>query len=123
MANVIFYKQNISKALLIKNLEKIMRILIPFIPHLANECLYKLKIKDVYKWPIIEKKNIREVKIKLIIQTNGKTRDVIQLDKEVGEEKLINFVTKETKVKKFLKGKTIIKQIYIKNKLINFVIN
>ena len=100
-----------------------MRILIPFIPHLANECLCKLKIKDVYKWPIIEKKNIREVKIKLIIQTNGKTRDVIQLDKEVGEEKLINFVTKETKVKKFLKGKTIIKQIYIKNKLINFVIN
>ena len=118
-----FYKQNISKALLIKNLEKIMRILIPFIPHLANECLYKLKIKDVYKWPKIEKKNSKQVKFKLIIQTNGKTRDVIQLDKELEEEKLINFVTNQTKIKKFLKGKTIIKQIYIKNKLINFVIN
>ena len=56
-------------------------------------------------------------------QTNGKTRDVVELAQNIEEKKIVDFVTKKTKVKKFLEGKTIIKHIYIKNKLINLYQN
>ena len=58
-----------------------MKILIPFVPHLANECLEIHKIKDKNKWPSIDKKLILEEKIKLAVQINGKTRDLLKLKK------------------------------------------
>ena len=58
----------------------------------------------------------------LIIQINGKTRDVIEIDRDVDEKKVINLIRKKDKIKNFLKGKEIVKHIYIKNKLINLVV-
>ena len=112
----------ISKEILVENLEKIMRLLVPFVPHLANECLKNLDSNKVNQWPKIEKVIFKDAKTKIVIQTNGKTRDVVELAQDIEEKKIVDFVTKKTKVKKFLEGKTIIKYIYIKNKLINFVI-
>ena len=33
-----------------------MKLMIPFIPHLANECLEKLNVKNVDKWPKLKRK-------------------------------------------------------------------
>ena len=55
-----------------------MKLIIPFIPHLANECLAKFKCKNLNQWPKIDKKLIVNLKIKLAIQINGKTRDIIR---------------------------------------------
>ena len=112
----------ISKEILVENLEKIMRLLVPFVPHLANECLKNLDSNKVNQWPKIKKVIFKDAKTKIVIQTNGKTRDVVELAQDIEVKKIVDFVTKKTKVKKFLEGKTIIKHIYIKNKLINFVI-
>ena len=54
-----------------------MKILIPFTPHIANECLEILGAKEVKNWPKIDTKLILKEKIKMAIQINGKTRDVI----------------------------------------------
>ena len=111
----------IPKNKLIENLEKIMRMLLPFVPHIASECLQNLKSNKSNKWPEIRSVKKDDSKIKIIVQTNGKTRDVIEL-KRIDKNKIIDFVSKETKVKKFLVGKSIIKHVYVKDKLINFVI-
>ena len=58
----------------------------------------------------------------MVIQINGKTREVIEIDKDLEEKEVINMVTKKEKIEKFLKEKNIIKHIYVKNRLINFVI-
>ena len=47
---------------------------------------------------------------------------MIELKRGIDKNKIIDFVSKETKVKKFLEGKSIIKHVYVKDKLINFVI-
>ena len=67
-------------------------------------------------------KEITNLKIKLVIQVNGKTRDVIEIDRDMDEKKVINLIRKKDKIKNFLKGKEIVKHIYIKNKLINLVV-
>ena len=56
----------------------------------------------------------------MVVQINGKTRDVIEIDRDLDEKKVINMVTKEEKFKFWQKN--IIKHIFIKNKLINLVI-
>ena len=115
-------ENEVSKNKLIESLEKIMRLLLPFVPHLASECLQNLKSTKKNEWPKIKSIKKDYSKIKIIIQTNGKTRDVIELNRGIDEKKIIDFVTKETKVKKFLEGKSVIKHVYVKDKLINFVI-
>ena len=112
----------ISKAKLIKNLEKIMILLIPFVPHLANECLENLGSNKNNQWPKSEKKVLNNEKVNIVIQINGKTRDVIKMKKNIEEKYLLEFVSQNTKAKKFLDNKLILKTIYVKNKIINFVI-
>ncbi len=115
-------EREVSKKIFIKNLEKFMLTLIPFVPHLANECLQNLNTKNSNLWPKINESTLVNLKTKLVIQINGKTRDVIEIDRDLDKERVINIVTKEDKIRKFLTEKKIIKHIYIKNKLINLVI-
>ena len=117
-----YIEKDIKKKILLENLEKIMLMLVPFVPHLANECLQKLNVNNSNKWPKILQKEIANLKIKLVIQVNGKTRDVIEIDRDIDEKKVINLIRKKDKIKNFLKGKEIVKHIYIKNKLINLVV-
>ena len=118
----LYFEKEIKKEIFIKNLEKMMLTLIPFIPHLANECLQNLSASNLNQWPKIDKKLIVNLKTKLVIQINGKTREVIEVDRDLDEKKVINIVSKKEKIEKFLREKNIIKHIYIKNRLINLVV-
>ena len=117
-----YVEKDIKKEILLKNLEKIMLMLVPFVPHLAKECLQNLNANNSNKWPNILQKEITNLKIKLVIQVNGKTRDVIEIDRDMDEKKVIKLIREKDKIKNFLKGKEMVKHIYIKNKLINLVV-
>ena len=78
-----YIEKDIKKEILLENLKKIMLMLVPFVPHLANECLQNLNAKSSHKWPEILQKEITNLKIKLVIQVNGKTRDVIEIDRDM----------------------------------------
>ena len=71
---------DISNNCLTDNLIKMMKLMIPFTPHIALECLEKLKCKDVNNWPKI--KNDANEKIKFAVQVNGKTRDILTIKKK-----------------------------------------
>tara|TARA_X000001036_G_scaffold427503_1_gene456174 strand:+ start:61 stop:2574 length:2514 start_codon:yes stop_codon:yes gene_type:complete len=110
----------IKNKILIENVTKIMKLLIPFTPHLAYECLEHLKCKSINKWPEIEKNMISE--IKLAIQVNGKTRDIINIDENLMEKDINNIVFNNTKTKKYFEGKKVKKTIFVKNKIINYLL-
>ena len=115
-------KLNLDKKTLIENLIKIMKLMIPFVPHIAHECLLNLKCENTDNWPKINQKLINTLKINLVIQINGKTRDVIQVNKDLEEIELNKIVSKSSKAKKYIDNKKIIKTIYVKNKIINYLI-
>ena len=96
--------------------------MMPFTPHLSHECLELMKSNDYSKWPKIDKINILN-EIKLAVQVNGKTRDIISIDKDLSEEKVNLFILKNSKAKKYIDTKKIIKTIFVKNKIINYIIN
>ena len=94
--------------------------MLPFVPHLANECLNLHKCENVDKWPKIYKKSLEEIKI--AIQINGKTRDILQVKKDLGEKELTDIIIKNSKANKFIKDTKILKTIYVKNRILNFII-
>ena len=111
---------SIGNKTLSNNLIKILKVMIPFVPHLANECLELLKCSNNNKWPDISGENELE-EIKMAVQINGKTRDVINIKKDLMEKDVNNFIIKNSKAKKYLDRKKTIKIIFVKNKIINYI--
>ena len=60
---------------------KIIKLMIPFTPHLAFECLSLFNCKSGNTWPKVNNKIFENAKINMVIQVNGKTRDVITVKK------------------------------------------
>ena len=106
------------------NFEKIILIMMPVIPHLANECLEKLNSnihKDV-KWPNVEEKYLLKENNNIVIQVNGKKRALISTDKEATENDIIDQIKNKQLIDKYLISGKLIKTIYVKNRLINYII-
>ena len=80
-----------------------MKLMIPFIPHLAHECLEFTNCSDVSNWPKIDKNILDE--ISLAVQVNGKTRDVINIKKDMDEKSITKIINQLSKVKKHLDRK------------------
>jgi leucyl-tRNA synthetase len=115
-------EDEISNTCLRNNFVKLMKIMIPFTPHLAHECLEKHGEKEPDKWPEINKSLILNEKIKIAVQINGKTREIIDIEKDLDEKSAINISKENKKIRNNLMNKTIVKTIFVKNKIINYLI-
>ena len=98
-----------------------MKLMVPFAPHLASECLELLKCKNSDKWPEIDKNKLVD-EVKLAIQVNGKTRDIIVIKKDLDEKKINEIVYTQSKAKKYIDKEKIIKTVFVKNRIINYII-
>tara|TARA_E500000178_G_scaffold285539_1_gene287102 strand:+ start:2656 stop:5169 length:2514 start_codon:yes stop_codon:yes gene_type:complete len=110
-----------SNEVLSENMIKIMKLMVPFTPHLSFECLELNKCKTLDKWPEIGMHNIQE-EINLPIQINGKTRDIILVKRNSDEKTIYKLILEKSKAKKYIEGKNILKTILIKNKIINYIV-
>ncbi len=113
---------NIGNKTLSNNLIKILKIMIPFVPHLANECLELLRCSNNNRWPEVSGDNELE-EVKIAVQINGKTRDVIGIKKNSIQKDVNSFIIKNSKANKYIEGKKITKIIFVKNKIINYIIS
>ena len=104
------------------NFEKILLIMLPVLPHIANECLERLKFSSEIKWPDLNQKYIIKESNEIVIQVNGKKRNIILIEKDTEEDKILEKVKKTKLIEKYLKDKELIKTIYIKDRLINYII-
>ncbi|KKP27063.1 MAG: Leucine-tRNA ligase [candidate division TM6 bacterium GW2011_GWF2_30_66] len=104
------------------NAKNVLASISIFAPHIASELLeniFKIKI-DKCNWPSFDEKLLIKSEVTIVVQVNSKIRANIQLQKNSDQE----FVETEAKkhISSWLEGKEIVKIIFIKDKLINFVI-
>ena len=104
------------------NFEKIILIMMPVVPHLSSECLEKFKFDKQIRWPTIEKKYLYEEFNEIVIQVNGKKRNTISVKKEINEDEIINQIKEKKMIDKYLNNGKLIKTIYVKDRLINYII-
>ena len=121
-----FSKKNLSiysSKNLKENYQKILTVLLPIIPHFANECIQLLGLKENIKWPSIDVKSLILENINYVIQINGKTREVIKKEKDLSKDNLIKIIKANNKLNKYIENETPIKKvIFIPNKLINLIV-
>jgi leucyl-tRNA synthetase len=108
---------------LIKNYVKVLTVIMPIIPHFANECLDLIKQNNHnIKWPSVDEKILENKNVNIVIQINGKKRGLINAKKDISEEEILNKLKKEKDLKKYLSSGDIKKKVYINNKIINLII-
>ena len=115
-------KNSYTKKTLLENYQKILILLLPVLPHLANECLENLKLKGNFIWPKFDSKLTTDEDIAYVIQINGKKRGLIFSKRDTDEKNLFEKILKEKNISKYINEKKIQKKIFVPNKLINILI-
>ena len=114
-------KYEIHYSNLIEDYSKFLISISPVVPHFSSECLSQLNINS-YDWPKVNEKFLLEENVSIVVQFNGKKRGIIKTKKDIIEEDLVKEILNSKAFDKYLKDNTIKKQIYVKNRLINFLI-
>ena len=118
-------KGNFSKFSFAAALSDLLLVLAPFAPHITEELWHDIGNKDsihLQNWPKYDVKLTQSEKVKLVVQINGKLRDLIEAENNLTDEQIQQLAMNSEKVKPHLSGKTLKKVIVVKNKLVNFVV-
>jgi len=94
-------------------------------PFVGEEIWSLLGHKDLItyeKWPTYDETKLVLNKIKIGVQVNGKLRDTIEILKDSDDEKVKEQALNSLNVKKNIEGKTIVKVIVVKNRIVNIVV-
>ena len=111
-----------NKETLKNNYAKILVVINPIVPHFSNECLEMLNVKENIGWPTFNEKYLQETETNIVVQINGKKRGLLKTKKDISEENVLKKIQEDDKLRKFITGEKVKKQIYIKNKIINLII-
>lgn len=104
---------------------KFVQLLAPFAPHIAEELWARLGMKgSVAKapWPKADESKICNDTHKIAVQVNGKLRGELQIDASMGKDDILAAAKNIENVKNFTDKKTIVKEIYVPNKIVNIVV-
>jgi leucyl-tRNA synthetase len=119
-------KKTLNQENIINAYKKYLIIISSFIPYIANECWEKITKENnlsSQEWPKIEDNLIKKDRFDVVIQINGKKRAIINAINDEKEENVFSKSLAIKNIKVILEEKTIIKKIFIKNKLLNIVTN
>ena len=117
-------KKNITRDCFYWSLKNLALITQPFIPHISEEIAEKIGFDSMCinsNWPIVEIADTKG-KIKVAVQINGKTKSVLEIDSGHSKEDVIEIANKDNKINKHLKNKEVLREIYVPEKILNFVI-
>ena len=98
------------------------QLLNPFAPHVTEELWQRLNLGDgfasVSAWPSYDESKCQDSTIEIAIQVNGKLRSKLEIPVDLAPAEVIALAKKDPK----LEGMNIVKEIYVKGKLVNFVV-
>ena len=122
LLNLIYKKESVNK----EELRLFSILLNPFAPHVTEEVWNKLNLgKDLIcyeSWPEYSDINNENENVNIVVQVNGKLKDSFSAPFNTSKEEVLKIALNLDKIKKYVDGKTLVKSIYVKNKLINLVI-
>ena len=96
----------------------------PFAPHLTEEMHEVLGGKGLLSlkpWPTYDESKLAKTECEIALQVCGKLKGTITLPVDCPEDEAWTLIEESGKLAPFLDGKTVVKRIYIKNKIFNIV--
>ena len=118
-------EKDIEKKLIKECVEKLLLMLSPVCPHIAEELWQKIGKEgfiSIQPFPEYNENLLIAESFILVVQVNGKVRDQIEAPVGISKEEAFNLIKERPRVKKYLEGKEIKNVIFVPNKLINIVV-
>ncbi len=117
------YKSNepVAKA----DMEKFVLLLAPLAPHVAEELWERLGHSHSLAhetWPTYDEAMTKSDTMDIVVQVMGKKRAIITVPVTISKEDVIQLAKATDGAQNFMAGKEILKEIYVPNRLVNFVI-
>jgi leucyl-tRNA synthetase len=106
-------------------IEKLLLMLAPFAPHLAEELWEKTNHDfSIFnnRWPEFDPSVLKEDQVNYVIQINGKLRDKLEVPRDMPQKEIEHQALEAGKIPKYIEGKEVIKIIFVPNKLVNVVV-
>ncbi len=99
-------------------------LLSPFAPHISDEILQNLNlpISSKQKWPKYDEEKCKQKEIEMVVQINGKIKEKIKIPADLNKDDTLDLVHKNPNIINLLSDKSIVKEIYVPNKLVNIVV-
>ena len=100
-------------------------LLNPFAPHITEELFEQLGlgVLNEQAWPEYDPALCVDEQVEIVVQICGKIKSKLMIPTGADEATAVEMALADEKVQEALAGKTIRKQIYVQNKLVNFVAN
>ena len=105
--------------------EGFIKLLNPVAPHITEEIWNRFGHTDTITyeaWPTYDEAKLIEDTIEIPVQINGKVKATVEIAPDASEEEVKQIVHENANVQAQIEGKTIVKEIYVKNKIYNIVI-
>lgn len=121
LLNKIYENGKINRA----ELKTLIILVNPFAPHVTEEmwanCGYGEMLAKDAKWPSFDEAKCVDSTVEIVVQINGKIRARLSVPTDIESDKAIALAKKDEGIAASLEGKNIIKEIYVKGKLVNIV--
>ncbi|MDD4351595.1 MAG: leucine--tRNA ligase [Candidatus Gracilibacteria bacterium] len=121
LLNLLEKQKNISK----DTLQNLALLLAPMAPHLAEELHEKRGGEGsvfAQTWPSYDEKLTVSDTATFAVQVNGKLRGTFDADKNLAKEEALKLAREVQNVAVHLEGKEVVKEIFVKGKLVGFVV-
>lgn len=121
LLNSIYDKGEINRA----ELKTLLILVNPFAPHVTEEmwevCSFGKMLAAEGEWPGYDEAKCVDDMIEIVVQINGKIRAKLNVPADIEQQQAIELAKSDEKIKSELDGKNIVKEIYVKGKLVNIV--
>ena len=120
LLNKVYEKKSITRA----ELRDLTIMLNPFAPHVTEELWEKMDFGGAVhdaKWPEYDESKTVENSVEIVLQIMGKVRSRMTIPVDMPKDEVIALAKADEKIAAAIEGKTIKKEIYVPNKLVNIV--
>ena len=122
LINVIYSTGKVTK----KELVIFAILLNPFAPHVTEEVWEASSLGDGIlaeaKWPEYDEAKCVDDTIEIVAQINGRIKAKLVISKDASQDEVLSLAKSEQKVIEAIRGMNVIKEIYVKGKLVNIVV-
>ena len=105
--------------------EGLIKMLSCISPHIGEEIWSILGHDDTIayeSWPTYDEAELVEDTVEIAVQVNGKVKAKLNIAKDEAKDKVLADAKAEESIAKLIDGKTVVKEIYVPNKLVNIVV-
>ena len=120
LLNKVYEKKSITRG----ELRDLTIILNPFAPHVTEEVWERMNFGGAVheaKWPEYDEAKTVENSVEIVLQIMGKVRSRMTIPVDMPKDEVIALAKADEKIAAAIEGKTIKKEIYVPNKLVNIV--